>query len=150
MNKPTRSYAKPLSQLLGKTIADLLARQGFASTGIITHWPDATFTTVWAVRREISAFSTDASALTAAVTKPVTAETSTEISSCTVSAVRMNGVTTTESAKLTMTGLDGEAGLYAEACFLFYCEDDTLTIFDWTGMTYASASIFSASQTVNY
>lgn len=40
MNKPTRSYAKPLSQLLGKTIADLLARQGFASTGIITHWPD--------------------------------------------------------------------------------------------------------------
>ena len=40
MNKPTRSYAKPLSQLLGKTIADLLAKQGFASTGIITHWPD--------------------------------------------------------------------------------------------------------------
>ena len=65
-------------------------------------------------------------------------------------AVLVDGVTTTESAKLTMTGLDGEAGLYAEACFLFYCEDDTLTIFDWTGMTYASASIFSASQTVNY
>lgn len=40
MNKPTRSYAKPLSQLLGKTIADLLAKQGFASTGIITHWPE--------------------------------------------------------------------------------------------------------------
>jgi len=40
VNKPTRSYAKPLSQLLGKTIADLLAKQGFASTGIITHWPD--------------------------------------------------------------------------------------------------------------
>ena len=40
MNKPTRSYAQPLSQLLGKTIADLLAKQGFASTGIITHWPD--------------------------------------------------------------------------------------------------------------
>ena len=40
MNKPTRSYAKPLSQLLGKTIADLLAKQGFASTGIVTHWPE--------------------------------------------------------------------------------------------------------------
>ena len=40
MNKPTRSYAKPLSQLLGKTIADALARQGFASTGVVTHWPD--------------------------------------------------------------------------------------------------------------
>jgi hypothetical protein len=40
VNKPARSYAKPLSQLVGKTIADLLAKQGFASTGIITHWPD--------------------------------------------------------------------------------------------------------------
>ncbi len=40
MNKPARSQAKSLSQLLGKTIADLLAKQGFASTGIVTHWPD--------------------------------------------------------------------------------------------------------------
>ena len=36
MNKP----AKPLHELAGKTIADLFARQGFASTGIITHWAD--------------------------------------------------------------------------------------------------------------
>lgn len=37
MNKP-RSQPKPLGQLVGKTIADALARQGFASTGIVTHW----------------------------------------------------------------------------------------------------------------
>jgi hypothetical protein len=29
-----------LSQLVGKTIADALARQGFASTGVVTHWPE--------------------------------------------------------------------------------------------------------------
>jgi hypothetical protein len=29
-----------LSQLVGKTIADLFARQGFATTGIVTHWPE--------------------------------------------------------------------------------------------------------------
>lgn len=40
MSKPQRSFAKPLSQLVGKTIADALARQGFASTGLITHWPE--------------------------------------------------------------------------------------------------------------
>lgn len=40
MSKPQRSFAKPLSQLVGKTIADALARQGFASTGLVTHWPE--------------------------------------------------------------------------------------------------------------
>jgi hypothetical protein len=40
MSKPQRSYAKPLSQLVGKTIADAFARQGFASTGLVTHWPE--------------------------------------------------------------------------------------------------------------
>jgi len=39
VNKP-RSYAKPLSQLVGKTIADVFARQGFASTGLVTHWAE--------------------------------------------------------------------------------------------------------------
>jgi hypothetical protein len=29
-----------LSQLVGKTIADAFARQGFATTGLITHWPE--------------------------------------------------------------------------------------------------------------
>jgi hypothetical protein len=37
VNKP-RSLPKPLGQIAGKTIADALARQGFASTGLITHW----------------------------------------------------------------------------------------------------------------
>jgi hypothetical protein len=40
VRKPSRSFAKPLSQLVGKTIADAFARQGFATTGLITHWPE--------------------------------------------------------------------------------------------------------------
>jgi hypothetical protein len=39
LNKP-RSSPKPLSQIVGKTIADAFARQGFASTGLVTHWPE--------------------------------------------------------------------------------------------------------------
>jgi len=39
LNKP-RSYPKPLSQIVAKTIEDAFARQGFASTGIVTHWPE--------------------------------------------------------------------------------------------------------------
>jgi hypothetical protein len=39
LNKP-RSYPKPLSQLVAKTIEDAFAKQGFASTGIVTHWPE--------------------------------------------------------------------------------------------------------------
>ena len=39
MNKPRR-LPTLLSELAGKTIADALARQGFASTGVITHWPE--------------------------------------------------------------------------------------------------------------
>ncbi|MEA2878877.1 MAG: hypothetical protein QOF14_4073 [Hyphomicrobiales bacterium] len=39
MNKP-RSQPKPLSQIVAKTIADAFAKQGFASTGLVTHWPE--------------------------------------------------------------------------------------------------------------
>ncbi len=39
MNKP-RSLPRPLGQLVSKTIADALARQGFASTGVVTHWTE--------------------------------------------------------------------------------------------------------------
>ena len=39
MNKP-RSQPQPLSQIVGKTIADAFAKQGFASTGLVTHWAD--------------------------------------------------------------------------------------------------------------
>jgi len=40
LNKPRRSYPKPLSQIVGQTISDAFAKQGFASTGLVTHWPD--------------------------------------------------------------------------------------------------------------
>jgi hypothetical protein len=40
LNKPRRSQPKPLSQLAGKTIADALAKQGFAQTGLVTHWAE--------------------------------------------------------------------------------------------------------------
>jgi hypothetical protein len=65
-------------------------------------------------------------------------------------AVGPTGITVTESAKLTMTGLDGEVGLYAEGCLFGICEEATKTLFDWTGMTYASTTIFSASKTLDY
>jgi hypothetical protein len=40
LNKSARSQAKPLGQIANKAIADALARQGFASTGLVTHWPE--------------------------------------------------------------------------------------------------------------
>lgn len=40
MNKPRRALPTLLSELAGKAIADALARQGFASTGIVTHWAE--------------------------------------------------------------------------------------------------------------
>jgi len=40
VNKPARSRLKPLHELTGKTIAELFARQGFATTGIVTHWAE--------------------------------------------------------------------------------------------------------------
>ena len=39
MNKPARAQPKLLSQIAGQAIADAFAKQGFASTGVITHWP---------------------------------------------------------------------------------------------------------------
>jgi hypothetical protein len=46
VSKPQRSSAKPLGQLVGKTIADAFARQGFASTGLVTHWAEIVGTEV--------------------------------------------------------------------------------------------------------
>jgi len=40
VNKPARPRLRALHELTGKTIADLFARQGFASTGIVTHWAE--------------------------------------------------------------------------------------------------------------
>jgi hypothetical protein len=40
MNKRAKSYARPLADLVRRTLADTFARQGFASTELITHWND--------------------------------------------------------------------------------------------------------------
>jgi hypothetical protein len=40
VNKPSRSFPRPLADLVGRTIADVFAKQGFASTELVTHWPD--------------------------------------------------------------------------------------------------------------
>lgn len=40
MNKPGRIHAKPLSALLGSTINDVFAKQGFASRELVTRWAD--------------------------------------------------------------------------------------------------------------
>lgn len=38
MNKPSRTYAKPLRDLLGKVVGETFARQGFASAELVTRW----------------------------------------------------------------------------------------------------------------
>jgi hypothetical protein len=40
MNKPGRSRARPLAQILSKTLGDVFAKQGFASTELITRWTE--------------------------------------------------------------------------------------------------------------
>ena len=40
MNKPGKSPARPLADLLRKTLAGAFAKQGFASTELITRWPE--------------------------------------------------------------------------------------------------------------
>lgn len=40
MSKPSRSFPRPLSELLGTTLSDVLKAQGFASTEIISRWDD--------------------------------------------------------------------------------------------------------------
>jgi hypothetical protein len=38
MSKPSRSFPRPLSDLLGATLSDVMKAQGFASTEIISRW----------------------------------------------------------------------------------------------------------------
>src|SRR5689334_20562474 len=38
MSKPSRNYPRPLSDLLGATLGDVLKKQGFASTEIVSRW----------------------------------------------------------------------------------------------------------------
>jgi hypothetical protein len=40
MNKPGKSQARPLADVLRKTLNDAFAKQGFASTELVTRWPD--------------------------------------------------------------------------------------------------------------
>ena len=40
MNKPSRSFPRPLSEFTGATLSDSLKAQGFASTEIIARWAE--------------------------------------------------------------------------------------------------------------
>jgi hypothetical protein len=40
MNKRAKTQARPLADLVRRTLADTFARQGFASTELVTHWTD--------------------------------------------------------------------------------------------------------------
>jgi hypothetical protein len=40
VNKPTKSYPRPLKDLLHKTLGEVFAKQGFASTELVTRWTD--------------------------------------------------------------------------------------------------------------
>ena len=40
MNKPSRSFPRPLSEFMGAALSDSLKTQGFASTEIIARWAD--------------------------------------------------------------------------------------------------------------
>ena len=40
MNKPAKSYPRPLEDLLHKTLGDAFAKQGFASTELVTRWTE--------------------------------------------------------------------------------------------------------------
>jgi hypothetical protein len=40
MNKPSRAFARPLRDLVGKTIGDTFRKQGFASAELVTRWTE--------------------------------------------------------------------------------------------------------------
>jgi hypothetical protein len=40
VNKPGKSYPRPLKDLLHKTLTDAFAKQGFASTELVTRWAE--------------------------------------------------------------------------------------------------------------
>ena len=40
MNKPSRAFAKPLRDLVGKVVGETFTRQGFASAELVTRWAD--------------------------------------------------------------------------------------------------------------
>lgn len=40
MNKPARSFAKPLRNVVGKIVGEAFTRQGFASAELVTRWSE--------------------------------------------------------------------------------------------------------------
>ena len=40
MNKPARTFPRPLSDLVGRALGDVFAKQGFAAADLVTHWPE--------------------------------------------------------------------------------------------------------------
>jgi hypothetical protein len=40
VNKPAKTYLRPLSDLLHRTLKDAFAKQGFASTELVTRWTE--------------------------------------------------------------------------------------------------------------
>ena len=40
MNKPARSFAKPLRDVAGKIVGEVFTRQGFASAELVTRWSE--------------------------------------------------------------------------------------------------------------
>ena len=40
MNKPARTYPRPLADLINRCLGEAFAKQGFASADIVTHWPE--------------------------------------------------------------------------------------------------------------
>jgi hypothetical protein len=40
MNKPSRAFAKPLRELVGKVVGEAFMRQGFASAELVTRWSE--------------------------------------------------------------------------------------------------------------
>jgi hypothetical protein len=40
LNKPARSFARPLRDLLGKVVGETFTRQGFASAELVTRWSE--------------------------------------------------------------------------------------------------------------
>src|SRR5277367_6093672 len=40
MNKPSRSFARPLRDLVGKAVGEMFRKQGFASAELVTRWTE--------------------------------------------------------------------------------------------------------------
>jgi hypothetical protein len=53
MDKPSRGYPRPLSDLLSATLTDVFKAQGFASSEILSRWPDIAGSEIAAVSEPI-------------------------------------------------------------------------------------------------